>query len=55
MRNKHNGKIFMILVNFALLIVITACCAPEPQTEQSRWEAQAANIEIIRDDFGVPH
>ena len=45
----------MKLIYFALLIVTTACSTPQPQTEQSRWEAQAANIEIIRDDFGVPH
>ena len=42
-------------IYFALLIVITACSTPQPQPEQSRWEAYAANTEIIRDDFGVPH
>lgn len=25
------------------------------QTELARWEAQAQRVEIIRDDFGVPH
>jgi acyl-homoserine lactone acylase PvdQ len=25
------------------------------QTELARWEAQAKRVEIIRDDFGVPH
>ena len=25
------------------------------QTEKERWEQHAANTEIIRDDFGVPH
>ena len=42
-------------IYFILLIAVAACSAPEPQTELSRWEAHAANIEIIRDDFGVPH
>ncbi|MDH4295830.1 MAG: acylase [Cyclobacteriaceae bacterium] len=37
-----------------LLIFIIGCSGPGP-TEQVRWEAQAAAIEIIRDDFGVPH
>jgi acyl-homoserine-lactone acylase len=40
---------------FILLIAIAACSTPQPADEVSRWEAQAANIEIIRDDFGVPH
>ncbi len=41
---------------FSLLLVIGACTNPKiPLTEQEQWEAQAANVEIIRDDFGVPH
>lgn len=40
-----------------LLLIISACSAPEPQvnSEVQAWEAQAARVEIIRDDFGVPH
>nr|WP_321415912.1 acylase [uncultured Allomuricauda sp.] len=30
-------------------------CAEKPRTEVEQWEAQAENITIIRDDFGVPH
>ncbi len=30
-------------------------CSEKPQTEVEQWEAQAENITIIRDDFGVPH
>ncbi len=38
------------------LFVITACSTTEQKTEeQLRWESHAANTEIIRDDFGVPH
>ncbi len=37
-----------------LLIFVVACSNPE-LTEQDRWKEMAANTEIIRDDFGVPH
>lgn len=30
-------------------------CAQNPTTEIEKWEAQAENVTIIRDDFGVPH
>ena len=42
-------------IYFGILIIIFVSCTPQPQSEQSRWVAHAANIEIIRDDFGVPH
>jgi acyl-homoserine-lactone acylase len=39
---------------FALLIFIS--CKTQPSsTDLPRWQAQAANVTIIRDDFGVPH
>ncbi len=38
------------------LLVIAACSTKEQKSEeQLRWENHAANTEIIRDDFGVPH
>jgi len=40
---------------FTLLITIAACTTQESNPEIARWESQAANTEIIRDDFGVPH
>ncbi len=52
---KINLDINMKRFYFILLVAIGACTAPPPANELSRWEAQAANIEIIRDDFGVPH
>ncbi|MBN1294987.1 MAG: acylase [Candidatus Latescibacteria bacterium] len=55
MRNKYNRNIFMIQIYCALLTVISSCSPTQPQTELSRWKVRAANIEIIRDDFGVPH
>lgn len=42
-----------------LLAIISFCaCRPaekSPSEEVTRWQAQAQNITIIRDDFGVPH
>lgn len=41
-----------------LLLIVSACDSPEQQQtnpEVQTWEAQAARVEIIRDDFGVPH
>ena len=32
-----------------------ADCQSSFQTEVEKWEEQAARVEIIRDDFGVPH
>ncbi len=37
------------------LIALTSCKSKTPQTEVEKWKAQAENVEIIRDDFGVPH
>ena len=42
-------------IYFVILIIIFVSCTPQPQSEQTRWVTHAANIEIIRDDFGVPH
>ena len=38
-------------------IVCTVSCAPQaaPDREVAAWEAQAANVTIIRDDWGIPH
>lgn len=39
----------------ALFFLIVVSCTQKPQTEIEEWQAQAENITIIRDDFGVPH
>lgn len=44
----------MRITVFALILLFISC-TPSPQTEVEQWEAQAENITIIRDDFGVPH
>jgi len=38
-----------------LLLIVSSCNRQEISTEQTRWKEHAANTEIIRDDFGVPH
>jgi len=43
---------------FALLLVAsTIACAHEAAAnpESGRWEQQAANVTIVRDDWGIPH
>ncbi len=40
---------------FVLLIVLVSCKTEESNTNVARWEAHSDNVEIIRDDFGVPH
>lgn len=40
---------------FALLLLFIVSCQPAGDTEVARWEDQADQVEIIRDDYGVPH
>lgn len=44
---------------FVLLLIVFASCKTNSDTstltEKERWKQHAANTEIIRDDFGVPH
>lgn len=42
-------------IAFAGIIFLFSCHAPEVNQELDRWEKRAANVEIIRDGFGVPH
>ncbi len=37
------------------IVLLFACKQQSVSTEQARWEAQASQVEIIRDDYGVPH
>lgn len=43
------------ILSLALFLFFISCATPETDSEVARWEDQASNIEIIRDDFGVPH
>jgi len=44
------------LTLFICCIAIFSCQAEKDTSEElGRWEAQAERVEILRDDFGVPH
>ena len=38
-----------------ILAAVTAAIAFQPQSETARWEQQARNITIVRDDWGIAH
>ncbi|MEM8928081.1 MAG: acylase [Bacteroidota bacterium] len=40
---------------FLLVLTLAACKNPGTSPEIEKWKAQAENVTIIRDDFGVPH
>lgn len=43
-------------ITIILFLLLISCKQyPKISEEVKRWQAQAANVEIIRDDFGVPH
>ena len=44
-------KLYLYL--FLPLIVLS--CQKPLTSELSRWQKQAENVTIIRDDFGIPH
>ena len=46
------NNITLFIAGFLLFV---GCKTPEVSTEIQKWEAQAKKVEIIRDDFGVPH
>ena len=37
------------------VLLFAVSCGPATNTEVDNWEAQAANITIIRDTWGIPH
>jgi len=38
-----------------ILPILFFTCSTSPNQVVEKWESQAANVEIIRDNFGVPH
>jgi len=38
-----------------LMLIVTSCKVQETPIEVREWQAYADQVEIIRDDFGVPH
>lgn len=45
----------MKYICFLSVFLIFSCTTKKSNPEIEKWESQAAAIEIIRDDFGVPH
>ncbi|WP_435625848.1 acylase [Flagellimonas sp.] len=45
----------MRAIALIILLILSSCAQKAEPTEVEKWEAQAENITIIRDDFGVPH
>ncbi|HEX6976620.1 MAG TPA: penicillin acylase family protein [Vicinamibacterales bacterium] len=45
-------KKLILLVAF---IAVSAASQPAPNGDVARWEKQAQNITIVRDDWGIPH
>lgn len=46
------NKLSYFVIAAALFSITVAAQSPK---ELSRWQAQAENVDIIRDDFGIPH
>ena len=48
-----------MITGMLICLLILGSCSPAEQSQEAselaRLEARAQNIEIIRDDFGVPH
>ncbi|NVJ46086.1 MAG: acylase [Cytophagia bacterium] len=40
---------------FLFVLALVFSCQSGPQTVVEKWEEQASQVEIIRDNFGVPH
>src|SRR5687767_13532771 len=52
----HYSKIPMRVTFLLILTLSIFACTPSPKEgELKRWRGHAANVTIIRDDFGVPH
>jgi acyl-homoserine-lactone acylase len=49
---KHRHKYLFILLSFLLWIPVYGA---SQQAEISRWERQAKNVSIVRDDWGIAH
>ncbi len=47
-------KTFGLLLIFVLGL-LTPCRAQSTATEHTRWTAEAANVKIVRDDWGIAH
>jgi len=50
-------KKLILLLALVGVSLAGSSCAPQgaPNSEVARWEEQARNVDIIRDDWGIPH
>lgn len=53
--NKSSMRSLLFLTRTFIAILLFSSAAHTQQLEKERWDAQAKKVEIIRDDFGVPH
>ncbi len=45
-----------VMLSILSVLFFTSCgVETKPLTQTEKWEAQAATVQIIRDDFGIPH
>ena len=48
-------KSYLLIIHTFSALFFFASTAQSQQKDEDRWESQAKKVEIIRDDFGVPH
>ncbi len=53
---KHSSYFSLSMRLFIILLLISSCTQENnPAKESERWKKQAAEVTIIRDNYGVPH
>ena len=50
MKTTHLKFLYLVL-----LVSLSSCIAENTSEEVQKWQVQAADVNIVRDDFGVPH
>ncbi len=45
----------MKYLQFLVFLLLFSCATEKSKSEIEQWQSQAAQVEIIRDDYGVPH
>ena len=48
-------KSYLLIIHTFSTLFLLISTAQAQQKDKDRWESQAKKLEIIRDDFGVPH
>src|SRR5579864_317747 len=51
----HRLSISLSLALSALLAVAPSATAQAPRADLAKWEAQARNVTVTRDDWGIAH